>query len=108
MMNLVSGSLNAIRNTLLGKPAPEADFEPTRATEPVRPAAGKDPQFPSTVFVPKRHDTVAANDSRSGKDTQPAPSHSRVKPKFDLPASPLDSVSADPLASTWLMDLPER
>jgi hypothetical protein len=102
MMNLVSGSLNAIRNTLIGKPAPEADFEATRATDPVRPAKGKDPQFPSTVFVPKRHDSVSAHDSKAGKDPKPA------KKKFDLPESPMDSVSADPLASTWMMDLPER
>lgn len=100
MMNLVSGSLNAIRNTLLGKTAPEVDFEATRATDQVRPAKAGDPAFPSTVFVPKRHD--AANDSKAGKDAKPA------KKKFDLPESPMDSVSADPLASTWMMDLPER
>lgn len=107
MMNLVSGSLNAIRNTLLGgKPAPEVDFEATRAADQVRPVKAADPLFPPTVFVPKRHG--AANDSRTGKDTQPASSQSKSKAKFDLPPSPMDSVSADPLASTWMMDLPER
>ena len=103
MMNLVSGSLNAIRNTLLGKPAPEPDFELTRAADQVRTTSGADPLFPPTVFVPKRRESPAANDSKSGKESKPA-----KKAKFDLPPSPMDSVSADPLASTWMMDLPER
>lgn len=102
MMNLVSGSLNAIRNTLMGKSAPEADFEATKAADPIRTAEGTDPAYTPTVFIPKRREPAAANDSKAGKDSKPA------KKKFDLPASPMDSVSADPLASTWLMDLPER
>ena len=99
MMNLVSGSLNAIRNTLMGKSAPGPDFEAT---------AQVDPNFPPTVFVGKRPQAAAPVDSRAAKDSRPVRESKPAKQKFDLPPSPMDSVSADPLASTWMMDLTER
>lgn len=80
MFDLVSSPLNAIRKSFLSKPAPE-------------------PNFPATVFV---------NGRAAWPEAAAAHTLTRARHKFASLENPLDNMAADPLASTWLMDLPER